>query len=525
MKQSGTVKITGGMEEETFTDINYALEILYAKNPSIEVELDYSEVTEYCGIGCTSCENLKSITLPDSADFLNSGVYHGCFGSGLCQINVGNNNPYLKVIDGIVYSKDGKTLLCYPAAKEGTSFIVPDGVELIALDAFNGCKNLENIVVSDSVKEIETCAFAFCKNLKSLTIGKGVAQTGSYIVLDDDKLKSINFRGSESQLANIEDGLEGAPENISFYYNVTNKNDVADYIRNMTQSGTVKITGEMDDDTFTAISNACEKFNGNFTVPSVLIDLDMSETIGVKKIPQIRSNNNLKSISIPACVEEMYICPLTHCPNLENIIVDISNPNFKSVDGVLYSKDGKTLITYPPKKTGTSFIIPDTVASISPYAFHLSPYLESVFIPDTITEITEGTFVMSRKLKSIKIPDSVKYIGPFAFQECYEIESVIIGSSVEKIDCLAFWCCSVQTWVIPDSVKEIGREAIYPCGYWDITITIGSGLEKLEQGAFGGFSQLTINYKGSQTQWNKIEGALQPSSSGSIKINFNYTGN
>ena len=120
--------------------------------------------------------------------------------------------------------------------------------------------------------------------------------------------------------------------------------------------------------------------------------------------------------------------------------------------------------------------------------------------------------------------ESIRFIGSCAFQDCYELESVIIGSSVERIDFQAFWCCSVKTWVIPDSVKEIRHDAIYPYGYWDITITIGYGLEKLGQEAFGGYSQLTINYKGPQTQWNKIEGTSQ-SIFGGAKINFNYTGN
>ena len=84
--------------------------------------------------------------------------------------------------------------------------------------------------------------------------------------------------------------------------------------------------------------------------------------------------------------------------------------------------------------------------------------------------------------------------------------------------------CRVPTWVIPDSVKEIRTCAIV-LNYVEIpVITIGYGLEKLGNEAFGDPQQLIINYKGSQTQWNKIEGTSQ-SIFGGAKINFNYTCN
>ena len=71
------------------------------------------------------------------------------------KIEVSEDNPYYKSIDGIVYNKDGTVLIRYPAAKQDETFKIPDGVKKICSNAFFDNYYVKNLVIPKSVVEIE----------------------------------------------------------------------------------------------------------------------------------------------------------------------------------------------------------------------------------------------------------------------------------------------------------------------------------------------------------------------------------
>ena len=93
-------------------------------------------------------------------------------------------NESFKTVDGVLYTKDGKTLLAYPAGVDAYSFTVPEGVTDIAEGAFSGARKLVSITVSKDVATIGTAAFAECaklvevKNLSAMNITAGQANGG-----------------------------------------------------------------------------------------------------------------------------------------------------------------------------------------------------------------------------------------------------------------------------------------------------------------------------------------------------------
>lgn len=72
-------------------------------------------------------------------------------------IEICEENEFYKTIDGIVYTKDGKTLLKCPRNHPG-KVVVPDGVEVIAESAFEDT-SITDIVLPDSLRKIERRAF------------------------------------------------------------------------------------------------------------------------------------------------------------------------------------------------------------------------------------------------------------------------------------------------------------------------------------------------------------------------------
>lgn len=135
-------------------------------------------------------------------------------GNGLLLTSISiSENPYVKSVDGILYSKDGKKLLYCPLLRNG-KVVVPDGVEEIAANAFCGCRinaveipesveivgrcafsgcgNLESVDLNN-VEIVESEAFSLCGNLRSVDLGRKLKSIGFQAFLQCPKLKELSF--------------------------------------------------------------------------------------------------------------------------------------------------------------------------------------------------------------------------------------------------------------------------------------------------------------------------------------------
>ncbi|MEE0085371.1 MAG: hypothetical protein UE068_14200 [Paludibacteraceae bacterium] len=130
----------------------------------------------------------------------------------------------------------------------------------------------------------------------------------------------------------------------------------------------------------------CRKYDDNIKVknillasPRVLVIPDGFITISSLFLPK------LEKLYISETVDRTHdVCTSEYAAiyseKLEAIIVDPKNKNLKSVDGMLFSKDGTNLLKYPAKKAGKEYSIPDNVESICYGAFS-GCQLEIVYYP------------------------------------------------------------------------------------------------------------------------------------------------
>jgi len=110
-----------------------------------------------------------------------------------------------------------------------------------------------------------------------------------------------------------------------------------------------------------------------------------------------QSCTGLTSIFIPATVTNIQYEAFSECGNLN---VDAGNPNYSSVDGILFNKTKTTIMHFPFSKTG-NYYIPASVLSIDLGAFRNCRNLTSVHIPSTITSIGSSAFYNCTGLQSI----------------------------------------------------------------------------------------------------------------------------
>ena len=141
--------------------------------------------------------------------------------------------------------------------------------------------------------------------------------------------------------------------------------------------------------------------------------------------------SGLTRVTIPTSVTSLGKNAFFRC-NLTSITVDSQNPNYSSLDGVLYNKNKTTLIQYPRRNNRTSFMIPNSVKIIGDDAFCTCSRLTNVTISDGVTRIGDYAFECCSSLKRVTISESVRSIGKGAFSLCNSLTDVYYMASQEK---------------------------------------------------------------------------------------------
>ena len=137
------------------------------------------------------CSNLQEIILPPGVTSIGKGAFQWC--RNFQKIRVMESNKSYRAIDGVLYTKDLKTIICYPKGKEEVKFVIPSGVTSIGDSAFRGCKNLQEITLPSSVTSVGNNAFGGCKNLLEITLPHSITSIKSDIFRTCYNLQQINI--------------------------------------------------------------------------------------------------------------------------------------------------------------------------------------------------------------------------------------------------------------------------------------------------------------------------------------------
>ncbi len=173
---------------------------------------------------------------------------------------------------------------------------------------------------------------------------------------------------------------------------------------------------------------------------------------------------NLTYITFPESVIEIGDNAFRECSNLTSIKVNSNNTEFCSIDGILFDKNIKTLITFPANKKVTSYAIPRSVTTIHDHAFEQCINLTSITIPHSVTKIGAYAFYYCLKLSSVSMTKSITSISGYTFSGCKNLTNISIPNSVTSIGEYSFWnCINLTNIKIPDKVTIIKYGAFCNC--------------------------------------------------------------
>ena len=195
----------------------------------------------------------------------------------------------------------------------------------------------------------------------------------------------------------------------------------------------------------------------------------------------------LASIYIPDSVTYIDSDAFWYCDSLGSITVSPGNTHYTSENNVLFNRDKTTLILYSPKKTNSTYAVPDTA-----------------------TRIERGAFYFCANLTNITIPSSVTTIGHHAFSDCINLTDVNISHGVTTIDWAAFaYCNSLTSITIPGSVTRMG-DAVFPYCLKDVYYngTADNWNTILSGTSNGALNEATIHYFAYVTLLDKNENKI-----------------
>lgn len=323
----------------------------------------------------SSCSKLTTITLPASLTSLSGAAIARL--NRLTEIKIADGNNSFKFENGILLSKDGKTM--YMALLTLTEINVPNGVVSIVGDTLSG-SSATKIILPDTVSS----------NLSG-TVFNGM-----------NKLTTIELSSTSKNLKLVDGNL----------YSYDGKR----FIKYMGSSKNFTVPEGVE-----TLDSRC--------ITKSMTTLNLPSTLKVIEGWSLESMSGVNLLNIPASVTTMYTYSFHANTKLR---VAEGNATYKSIDDVLILNKAGTKVIMA-SRNATTYNIPNTVTEIEKNAFYYCTKMISITIPDSVTTIGAGAFYSCSSLKEITIPQSVTSIGADAFLHCGNLTAINIKGTANRI--------------------------------------------------------------------------------------------
>ena len=457
------------------------------------------------------CIKLSSITIPKSVSTVRANAFNAC--NGLTSVHISDLTAWCK-IEWYIDQTEGNNRASNPLSyahhlflngKEIKELIIPDGVTSIA-HAFEGCSGLTSVTIPSTVTSIGVESFLFCSGLTSVSIPNSVTTIDARSFYGCSSLTSIKIPNTVTYIR------EGAFQNCSNLISITIPNSVT-YVGKDAFKETAWYNNQNG---LVYIGPIAYKYKGTMPENTEIVIREGTTRIGEGAFSGC---SGLKSIQIPKSVTNMEEKSFSGCSGLTSVYISdlaawcniIFRPH--DVGGFDYCSSNPLSFAqhlYLNGKEITDMIIPEGVATIKSWAFYSFSGLTSVRIPNSVTEIGFRAFERCSNIISIDIPSSVTSIGKDAFAGTPWFENykglMYLGSMAYKYKGEMPENTEI---VIREGTTEISSNAFQDC-IGLVSVTIPASVTEIGSGAFFGCSNLTSVHISDLTAWCNAKWNFSP---------------
>lgn len=450
-----------------------------------------------------------------------------------------------------------------------------------------GYSRLRKLIIHEDVTGIKSSAFAYCSNLTAVQLPVSLAYIDRNAFANDSVLRHVYYAGTAEQwngisiaegndsLLNAQIHYESAMPEGADVYTYTLIDGGAAITGYSGSASFLEIPEEIDGIPVIQISERAFAENMGITrvtIPEGVLRIEGWAFAGCSALEEINLPDSLSyvgdnafiwdagltHVTIPAGLRMIGDNPFNDCQGMQSYTVAGANTAFCAKDGVLFTKDMKTLIDFPSGRTGTytvpdgvqvigmcafrssritSVSLPDSVKTLKRMAFHSSRNLTSFTLPAGVETIEDEAlhfnidaynvakanthftavdgviytkdkkvlvqYPIRKQASSFTVPEGVTGIGNYALSQCLNLRTIILPSTLTDVGMEAFSYNEFITFEIPEGVAELG-----PCAFWCCRslaeIHLPSTLTKIKEGCFGNTALTDIWFNGTQEQWDSV---------------------
>jgi hypothetical protein len=275
--------------------------------------------------------NLTGVVLSSNVSIISSYAFWVC--PAVTNFTVATNNLWFSSSAGVLFDKNQDTLLAYPPGNAATSYVMPNTVKYIGMEAFFDSANLTSVTIGTNVSIVGDLAFGDCYALA------GISFPNSVTMISGDAFSECG------NLANIAIGT-----------GVTN----IQYQAFVGCSGITTITVAAGNPAFVSVSN-------------VLFSSDLTMLV------QYPTGSSATSYTIPNSVTNVNSFAFMQAYNLASVTLDT---NIQSIGDSAFQQCYRL----------TSIIIPNSVTNMGNSVFYDDFELTNAIIGSGLTSIGFGVF-------------------------------------------------------------------------------------------------------------------------------------
>jgi hypothetical protein len=353
-----------------------------------------------------TCTSLVSINLPEGLENLGSGVFGNCTSLAMVRI--------------------------------------PESCTAISEQAFYRCYGLRRVLLPSALRTIGKAAFYECTSLTEMTLPETATDLGSNIFYGCTALTSVS----------LPTGITYVPEGFLYQCLALPKFTIPESVTE------IRRNAFFDCESLSSISLPAGVTSigaGAFSYCPI-IEIELPDALS-----EIGNNafyySSIRHLSISANVKSIGQAFVVGCSDLKDITVDEGNAAYRSIDGVLFDKSGKSLLAFPGGKIG-KYTLPDSAEEISDYACNKCEGITAIDFNDNLQRIGMSAFFNCIGLKTLQFPKSLTAIGNTAFFSCTSLQRVALPNAQVEFGNLPFYNTGLTALVIPNGQTSLAANQL-----------------------------------------------------------------